>query len=89
LGTSAYKEIKELLETRGITVIEQEFYCRGQWTLLNRSHPNAEDLAAASEFAIEILNQYNIERNKDDTMQSPLYKGFSLFLGIKSYWKFA
>lgn len=53
IKTSAYPEIKRLVEARGIPVSEKEFHCRGQFTLLHRGRPNAQDLADAARFAQE------------------------------------
>ncbi len=44
--------LKSLLQERGIAVQEDVFGCRGKaWWIINRSHPNAEELRAAGEFA--------------------------------------
>lgn len=48
---SAYPEIKQLLEAQGIRVSSSEFHCRGQFTLVHRGRPNAEDLREAAQFA--------------------------------------
>ena len=51
IKSSAYPEVKALLEARGLTVSEKEFHCRGQFTLLHRGRPNKQDLEQAAKFA--------------------------------------
>lgn len=54
--TSAYSNIKKLLEDKGIKVSDKEFHCRGQFTALHRGRPNDADLKAASDFAMAVVN---------------------------------
>jgi flavodoxin len=54
---SAYPHIKKLLVERGITVSEQEFHCRGEFTFIHKGRPNAEDLKKAAEFAKKVSNE--------------------------------
>lgn len=65
-GSSAIKkepdqELKKLLLSKGINVLEKSFYCRGSFTLIHRGHPNETDLELASEFALSILKEINID----------------------------
>lgn len=53
----AYPEIKKCLDARGITVIPEDYYCRGQFTLLHRGRPNANDLIDAAKFAHRIIEE--------------------------------
>lgn len=54
----AITSMKELLMEQGINVIDKSFGCRGgAWLLLNRNHPNDQDLAAAKEFAQTAVNE--------------------------------
>ena len=48
---STYKKVKTEAEKVGIPMVEREFHCRGEFKGLHRGRPNAEDLAAAADFA--------------------------------------
>jgi flavodoxin len=55
-GTSAIvkngnREMAKLLEAKGISVLNRDFYCRGEFTVMHRGRPNADDLKQAAEFA--------------------------------------
>lgn len=55
-GTSAIvktgnEDMKKLLQVKGLHVLDQDFYCRGAFTVMHRGHPNAEDLKQAAAFA--------------------------------------
>jgi flavodoxin len=49
-GKSALAEIKPILESKGIPVSPENFYCKGSFLCINRGRPNAGDLAQAEEF---------------------------------------
>ena len=53
----AFPEIKKHLVARGISVASDDFYCRGQFTLLHRGRPNSQDLIDANKFAVKILKE--------------------------------
>lgn len=53
---STYKQVKELVEKRGIQMAEQEFHCRGSFSLLHRNKPDDKDLLAAAQFAKKVIN---------------------------------
>lgn len=55
--TSAYPQMKKLLQAKGTVVLDQEYHCRGQFTLMHHGRPNAEDLARAARFAQEIIQK--------------------------------
>ena len=48
---STYKKVKAEAEKVGIPMVEREFHCRGEFKGLHKGRPNAEDLAAAADFA--------------------------------------
>ncbi len=52
---STYKQVKQLLEDKGIPVDEREFHCRGSFKMLHKGKPNAEDLKEVQTFAGKIL----------------------------------
>jgi len=58
-GTSAggrgdeVRVMEELLKSKG-ALMKGSFYCKGRCVLVNRGHPNAEELAKAREFAKEM-----------------------------------
>ncbi len=41
----------DVLKDTGIPVVDEDFYCRGQFTALHRGHPDKDDLAKAEKFA--------------------------------------
>lgn len=45
------QKIRRVLEGRGVKVLPEAFYCRGQFLLFNFGHPNQADLAAAAVWA--------------------------------------
>ncbi len=55
LAQRAFPSIKKLLQKQGITVDEDNFYCRGQGLGLHKNRPNDEDLAAAAKFTKDKL----------------------------------
>lgn len=52
---STYNQVKKLLEERNIPISEEEFHCRGKFTMIHRDHPNEEDLKNAKLFAKEVV----------------------------------
>ena len=52
---NAYAQMKNKIEEKGITVESENFYCRGQFTLLHKNRPNAEDLLHVEEFTKKLL----------------------------------
>jgi hypothetical protein len=59
--TSAYPHVKKLLATKGIAVSEQEFHCRGEFAIMHKNRPNAQDCAKAEDFAKKIVK---LQRNR-------------------------
>jgi flavodoxin len=44
--------LKKLLQKQGISVAEEVFECKGKtWYIINRTHPDTQDIKAAKEFA--------------------------------------
>ena len=54
---STYKKVKAEADKAGIPMDEREFHCRGEFKGIHKGRPNAEDLAAASEFAKSIIQE--------------------------------
>ncbi|TCL60949.1 flavodoxin [Kineothrix alysoides] len=54
---STYKQVKQLLEEKGISVDEKEFHCRGSFKMLHKGKPDAEDLKEVQAFTEKILNR--------------------------------
>ncbi|WP_099467233.1 flavodoxin family protein [Konateibacter massiliensis] len=52
---STYKQVKQLLEQKGITVDAQEFHCRGSFKMLHKGKPDSEDLKEVQRFAEKII----------------------------------
>ncbi len=53
---STYKKVKAEADKAGIPMDAREFHCKGEFKGLHKGRPNAEDLAAAAEFAKGIIN---------------------------------
>lgn len=59
-GTSAIvkkgnSEITALLKDKNIPVLSESFYCRGEFTIMHKGHPNSKDLANAEKFALSAV----------------------------------
>ncbi len=48
--------MKSMLLRKGIPVAEDYYACKGKFMIFKRSHPNAEELAKAGEFARRIVS---------------------------------
>ena len=50
--------MKEMLRKQGINVVEESFGCKGKsWFILNRSHPDTNDLNDAQQFAKKVAGR--------------------------------
>lgn len=58
---SAYPHIKKLLAAQGIAVLEEDFHCYGEFTLIHKGRPNARDLDIARGFAHETVARFTGE----------------------------
>lgn len=57
---SAFKIMRKALEERDISVMDEDFYCKGKFMFFNRRKPDADDLKNAFEFGDKILNKIEI-----------------------------
>ena len=57
LVKSTYKQVAKLLAEKKIPFAEEEFACRGSFSLLHKGRPNADDCRAAAEFAKKMTSQ--------------------------------
>lgn len=57
LISSTYKQVQKLAAENGIDMAEEEFHCRGSFTVMHKGRPNAEDLQNAAKFAKEIIER--------------------------------
>lgn len=48
---STYKQMQNVAKGAGVSVLPDEFHCRGSFGALHAGHPNAHDVEAAREFA--------------------------------------
>ncbi|MGB8451911.1 MAG: flavodoxin family protein [Anaerocolumna sp.] len=53
---STYAQIKKLLSVKGIKLDEREFHCRGEFLLMHKGRPNAQDIKKAQAFANTIVS---------------------------------
>lgn len=56
LAERAFSSIEKLLNNEGISVIRDNFYCRGEFKFMHKGRPNAQDLKDAKEFAVKIIH---------------------------------
>lgn len=56
-GGSTYKQVAAIADRYGIPMCEKEFVCLGHFLFLHKDRPNADDCAAAAQFAQEIAAQ--------------------------------
>ncbi len=54
---STYKKVKAEADRAGIPMDSREFHCRGEFKGLHKGRPDAEDLAAAAEFARTVARE--------------------------------
>lgn len=52
--TSTYKQVKEMVEAKGIEMSKEEFHCKGSFGLVHKGRPNNDDIKAFKEFALKI-----------------------------------
>ena len=53
---STYRQIKGLVEAKGLTRAPQEYHCRGVWAKrVHQGHPTAQEVTAAADLAKGIL----------------------------------
>ncbi|MBQ7736897.1 MAG: flavodoxin [Oscillospiraceae bacterium] len=54
---STWKKVKAEADRMGIPMDEREFHCKGEFRHLHKGKPDADDLAAAAEFAKSIVGE--------------------------------
>ncbi len=54
---STYKKVKAEADKIGVPMDEREFHCKGEFKGIHKGRPNAEDLAAAADFAKAIIGE--------------------------------
>ena len=54
---STHKQVAKLLAEKKIPFAEEEFACRGSFSLLHRGKPDEKDCRAAAEFAKKIVSR--------------------------------
>lgn len=52
---STYGQIQKLANAKGITMAEEEFYCKGSFKFMHKGRPNADDLENIKAFAKKII----------------------------------
>ena len=53
---STWKKVKAEADKAGVEMDKREFHCKGEFKGLHKGRPNADDLAAAAEFARSIVD---------------------------------
>ena len=54
--TNSYKAVKKLADELHIPMSEKEYHCKGaSFGIINKSHPNADELAAAAQFGRDVI----------------------------------
>ncbi len=51
---STYKQVKKLVEKKGLTMSKEEFHCRGSFKMMHKGKPDDADLVAVIKFAEKI-----------------------------------
>ncbi len=54
---STYKKVKAEADKAGVPMDAREFHCKGEFKGFHKGRPNAQDLAAAADFARSIINR--------------------------------
>ena len=54
---STWKKVKAEADKAGIKMDDREFHCKGEFKGIHKGRPNAEDLAAAADFARSIIRE--------------------------------
>ena len=54
---STYKKVKAEAKKVGIPMDDREFHCKGEFKGIHKGRPNAEDLAAAADFAKAFIRE--------------------------------
>ena len=54
---STWKKVKAEADKAGIKMDDREFHCKGEFKGIHKGRPNAEDLAAAADFARSIVRE--------------------------------
>lgn len=62
VGTSAMmksmvKPVKKVADAAGVTVLDEEFHCRGSFGAFHKGRPNEDDLKEVSDFAKNIVEK--------------------------------
>lgn len=57
MSERACPEITRLLQEKGIPIVKDDFYCRGQFKLFHRNKPDAEDLKEAKVYAKAVCGE--------------------------------
>jgi len=57
---STYKQVKKLVEARGIKMSDKEYHCKGRFTLLHKGRPNNNDITEVSTFADEFIKTFDV-----------------------------
>ena len=55
IAKGVYKGIKKEIN-KDIVVLDEHFYCKGEYKFLNKNRPNEEDIIAVKEFARKIVD---------------------------------
>ena len=55
--SSTYAQIKKLAAQHGIKVADEEYHCRGSFTLMHKGHPDEADMRQAAAFAKRVLEK--------------------------------
>lgn len=54
LLSSTYKQIQKIAGENGVKVADEEFHCRGSFSVMHKGRPNQDDLNAVAAFAKKV-----------------------------------
>jgi len=61
---STAKQVKKLLDEKGISLEPEEFYCKGSFGPMHKGKPNADDLKKAADFAKGVVARWKQNNTK-------------------------
>ena len=61
---STYRQVKKLVEKRGLVMAKEEFHCRGGFERMHVGRPNAADCAEAAAFAKSVIGGKGADGNE-------------------------
>ncbi len=55
VAPSTFKLVKKIAEANNVQLMDNEFHCKGKFTVMHKDRPNEKDLNAVRQFAKELV----------------------------------